>query len=200
MIFMGNMCGGHGGAVDLSDVDIGIYGNMVFSSNSAASSGGALYASQKVFGPELTGVVCFNNTAEAGGAVFFSAVGTDEYDSSDNDNSPYIYASKFIECRFDGNSASSTGGAIYSIAGKTLVRATNFINNSAFFGGTLRISGTTFIFNSSFFVKNKSGEEGGAAISTSGINSTEKLFFAGNGYHCSADAFFMDWSDLGFTS
>ena len=171
---------------------------MVFPSNSAASSGGALYASQKVFGPELADVVFFNNTAEAGGAVFFSAVGTDEYDSSDDDNSPYSYASKFIECRFDGNSASSTGGAIHSIAGKNLVQATNFTNNSSFFGGALRISGTIFVFNSSF-VENKSGDKGGAAISTSGINSMEKHFFAVNGHHCSADAF-MDLSEVGFAS
>ena len=196
--FTGNTCGGNGGAIDLSDIDIEIDKNtqIIFSSNSAASSGGALYASQRTLGPTLMGVIFFNNTAEAGGAVFFSAVGTNEYSSSDDYE--IYYSSAFIECRFDGNSASSTGGAIHSIAGKDYVQGTSFKNNTANFGGAMRISGTTYIFNSSF-VENKSSEKGGAAISIGGVNSMEGLIFSGNGYHCSSDAF-MDLDEVGFAS
>ena len=191
-IFMGNTCGGNGGAIDLSDIHVVFDGKIVFSANYAASSGGALYASQKEYGPTLTGAFFSNNTAEAGGAVFFSAVGTNEYSS-------YSPSSKFIECRFDGNSASRTGGAIHSIAGKDLVWGTNFTNNTADFGGALRVSGSIVLVNSSF-VENKSGEEGGPAISNGGvILKMEGLFFSGNGYQCSADAF-MDLNEVGFTS
>ena len=191
-IFMGNTCGENGGAIDLSDIHVVFDGKIVFTANSAASSGGALYASQKEYGPTLTGVVFSNNTAEAGGAVFFSAVGTNEYSS-------YSPSSKFMECKFDGNSASSTGGAIHSIAGKDLVRGTDFTNNTADFGGALRVSGSTVLLNSSF-VENKSGEEGGPAISNGGvILKMDGLIFSGNGYQCSADAF-MDLNEVGFAS
>ncbi|CAN0236462.1 unnamed protein product, partial [Ascophyllum nodosum] len=134
--FTGNAYGGNGGAIDLSDIRIYVYGEIVFSANSAASFGGALYASQKVYGPTLTGVIFSKNTAEAGGAVFFSAVGTNGDDSPDYEISHSSW-STFIECRFDGNSASSTGGAIHSIVGKDLVLGTNFTNNVANFGGAL---------------------------------------------------------------
>ena len=197
MNFTNNMCGGSGGAVDFSDIDIDLNGKLVFSSNSAGSSGGALFASRKEYGLTLTGVIFFNNTAEAGGGVFLSAVGINENDSSD-DNSSYTYASIFDECRFDGNSASSTGGAIHSIAGNDIVSGTSFTNNFANIGGALRISGTIDLCDCSF-VENKSGEGGGAAISIGGVNSMEKLFFSSNGYHCSSDAF-MDLNDVSFAS
>ena len=198
-IFMNNTCGGNGGAIDLSDIHIVFDGKIVFSANSAASSGGALYASQKEYGPTLMGVNFSNNTAEAGGAVFFSAIGTYEDSTTDDDEISYISSSKFIDCNFDGNSASSTGGAIHSIAGKDLVWGTDFTNNTADFGGALRISGTIVLLNSSF-VENKSGEEGGPAISNGGvILKMDRLIFSGNGYQCSADAF-MDLNEVGFAS
>ena len=198
-IFRGNTCGGNGGAIDLSDIHVVFDGKIVFSANSAVSSGGALYASQKGYGPTLTGVFFSNNTAEAGGAVFFKAVGTYEYSSSDDDEISYGYLSKFIECRFDDNSASSTGGAIHSIAGKDLVWGTVFTKNTADFGGALRVSGTIVILNSSF-VENKSGKEGGPAISNDGIIlKMDTLFFSGNSYQCSADAF-IDLNEVGFDS
>ena len=196
-IFMNNTCGGNGGAIDLSDIHIVFDGKIVFSANSAASFGGALYASQKEYGLTLMGVNFSNNTAAAGGAVFFSAVGTYEDSTPDDDEISYISSSKFIDCSFDGNSASSTGGAIHSIAGKDLVWGTDFTNNMADFGGALRSSGTIVIINSSF-VENKSGEEEGPAISNGGvILKMYGLIFSGNGYQCSADAF-MDWNEVGF--
>ena len=197
--FTRNTCGGNGGAIDLSEIRVDVYGKIAFSANSAASSGGALYASQKKYGPTLTGVIFSNNTAEAGGAVFFSAVGIDEDDSSNGDEISYYSWSKFIECRFDGNSASSTGGAIHSIAGNDLVWGTDFTNNMADLGGALRVYGITVILNSSF-VENKSGDEGGPAISNRGvILNMRSLIFSGNGYQCSADNF-KDLDEVGFAS
>ena len=194
MNFTGNTCGGNGGAVDLSDIDIDVYGKIVFSSNSAESSGGALYASKKEYGHNLTSVIFVNNSAEAGGAVFLSAVGTYEDDGSD-DSSSTSYSSMFEECRFDGNSASSTGGAIHTIAGKDIVSRTSFTNNFANIGGALHSSGTIDLSDCSF-VENKSGEGGGAAISIGGAKSMRKLFFSSNGYHCSSDTF-MDLNEVG---
>ncbi|CAN0378106.1 unnamed protein product [Ascophyllum nodosum] len=188
MNFTNNMCGGNGGAIDFSDIIVYVYGQIVFSSNYAEFSGGALFASRKDYGLKLPGAIFFNNTAEAGGAVFLSAVGIYE-DGSSDDNSPYFYASIFDECIFDGNSASSTGGAIHSIAGRDVISGTSFTNNFANIGGALRISGMMIDILNSSFVENKSGEGGGSAISIGGVNSMEKLFFSSNGYHCSSDAF-----------
>ena len=198
MNFTNNMCGGNGGAIDFSDIIVYVYGKIVFSSNYAESSGGALFASRKEYGLKLPGAIFFNNTAEAGGAVFLSAVGIYE-DGSSDDNSPYFYASIFDECIFDGNSASSTGGAIHSIAGRDVISGTSFTNNFANIGGALRISGMMIDILNSSFVENKSGEGGGSAISIGGVNSMEKLFFSSNGYHCSSDAF-VDLNEVGFAS
>ena len=200
MNFTDNTCGANGGALDLSDIDVvDVYGKMMFSNNSAVASGGALYASNKEVGPLLTGVIFLNNTAESGGAVFLFAVGADDsYYSSDDSSSYYDSSSKFYGCRFDGNSASSTGGALHSIAGYDVVSGTSFTNNLANTGGALQISGTIVLVNSSF-VENKSGEGGGAAISISGVNSMEELIFSGNGYHCSSDSF-LDLNEVGFVS
>ena len=198
--FIGNTCGENCGAIDLSDIGIDGYGEIVFSANSAASSGGALYASKTMCVPTLTGVFFSNNNAEAGGAVFFSAVGTYEHDSYYDDEIAYSTWSKLIECRFDGNLLSSTGGAIHNIAGKDSVWGTEFTNNTADFGGTLRVCGVIVHLNSSSFVENKSGEEGGPAISNGGvILNIRRLIFSGNGYQCSADAF-MELNEVGFAS
>ena len=53
----------------------------------------------------------------------------------------------------------------------------------------------------SSFVENKSGKEGGPTIAIGGvILNIDKLFFSGNSYHCSSDAFFMGLDEVGFTS
>ena len=187
--FTNNACGGNGGAIHLSGIYFVFNGNVAFSENSALSFGGALYASQTEKGPILNGVIFLNNVAKAGGAVFFSAVGTYEGFDDDEDEDPNRFSSKFISCRFEGNSASSTGGAIYSSAGKDLVWKTVFINNSADDGGALQISGTAILLNSSF-VNNTSSEDGGPAIFNRGvISDMVGVHFSGNGYHCSPDAF-----------
>ena len=187
LTFTNNTCGGNGGAIHLSSIYFVVNGSVSFSGNSALSFGGALYASQKEEGPILNGVNFSNNVAEAGGAVFFSAVGT--YKSSDDDEDPHSFSSRFIRCRFEGNSASTMGGAIYTTAGKDLVWKTSFINNSANVGGALQISGTANLRNSSF-VDNTSGEGGGPAIFNGGvISEMVGVYFSDNGYYCSPDAF-----------
>lgn len=192
--FTNNTCGRNGGAIDLSNIVFFADGNISFSHNSATSFGGALYASQMDFGPTLNGVAFSENTAEAGGAVFFSAVGTYEFGSTDDDGIS-MYASTFNGCRFDGNTASSTGGAIHSAAGRDVIWNTTFVKNSADIGGGMKVSGTVYLYNSSF-EDNTSGEGAGPAISNGGIISEmARLRFSGNGYHCSPDAF-MDLDEV----
>ena len=194
--FAGNVCGGNGGAIHLTGINLIVDANVSFSRNDAVSFGGALYASLNNVGPTLNGVDFIDNSAEAGGAVFFSAVGTSESSATD-ETSIYSYASTFIGCRFDGNSALSTGGAIHSTAGNDFVRGTTFTGNSAEIGGAMRVSGTISLFNSSF-VENTSEEGGGPGISNGGvILRMVGVYFSGNRYHCSSDAF-MDLNEVGF--
>ena len=124
-----------------------VHGNIVLADNSSLFFGEALYISQREEGPIFNGVLFSNNIAKAGSAVFFSAIivtyGSGAYESSDGDEDAYCYLGRFVSCRFEGNSASSTGGAIYSsTAGKDMVWKKAFINNSADFWGALQIFGT----------------------------------------------------------
>ena len=116
------------------------------------------------------------------------------YDSATS--SYYGGSTLFDGCRFDGNSASSTGGAIHSVAGNDYIANSIFLGNSADIGGGVSVSGTVYLFNSSF-EDNKSGDGGGSAISNSGIISNMTgIYFSGNGYHCAPDAF-MDLNEVG---
>ena len=188
ILFENNTCGENGGAVDLSEMYISVSGNWSFIHNSAASLGGALYAFQVTRGPRLIGASFSENSAISGGAVYFSGVGS--YQSSYyDDGEASVDASEFIDCRFDRNSATSTGGAIYSAAGVNIVKYTIFTGNSADEGGALYSSGELSLLNSSF-IDNASGEGEGAAISNSGVLSDMvALLFTGNTYHCSQDTF-----------
>lgn len=107
----------------------------------------------------------------------------------------YTHVSKFYGCRFEGNSASLTGGAIYSTAGNDFVSNTTFVGSSAGIGGSMSVSGTVYMFNSSF-EDSTSGDGGGPAISNGGvISKMAHIFFSGNGYHCSSAAF-MDFNEV----
>ena len=167
-----------------------VEGNATFSHNSAVSFGGALFASQMDYGPTLTGVTFSGNTADAGGAVYFSAVGTDVYLSSGSEYQDIaVYASTFNACRFDNNSASSSGGAIHSVAGSDYVTNTIFVMNLADIGGAMRVSGVVYL-SSSIFEDNVSGDGGGPAVSNDGvISKVTGLVFSGNVYYCSPDTF-----------
>ena len=198
-IFSNNTSGGNGGAIDLTNIDFDYAGRLSFMHNTAVF-GGALYASQESYGLKLTGMMFTGNTAEYGGAIFLSAVGTYSYYTFGSflyeDFSDYYYYTIFSECRFDGNSASSSGGAIHSTAGKDYVVNSTFVGNSADIGGGLSISGTSSLFNVSF-EDNKSGDGGGPAISNGGtISLMVGIYFSGNGYHCAPDAF-MDLNEVG---
>ena len=197
-IFTNNTCGGNGGAVDLTNVDLIVDGNVTFKQNSAVLSGGALYASHVDNGFILTGAMFLRNSANDGGAVFFSLVGTDMCSTPTSDNEHIIIscASIFNGCRFDGNSASSNGGAIHSSAGRNIVLNSSFVKNSAGTGGGMSISGTTYLFNS-YFVDNKSGEGGGPAIFNYGIiTEINGLIFSDNKYKCASDEF-VDLNEVG---
>ena len=188
ILFENNTCGENGGAVDLSDMDISVNGNWSFIHNSAASLGGALYAFQVTRGPRLIGASFSENSAISGGAVYFSGVGSHQSSYYDDDEAS-VYASEFIDCRFDRNSATSTGGAIHSAAGVNIVKYTIFTGNLADEGGALYSSGELSLLNSSF-IDNTSGEGEGAAISNSGVLlDMVALLFTGNTHHCSQDTF-----------
>ena len=189
ILFENNTCGENGGAVDLSEMYISVNGNWSFIHNSAASLGGALYAFQVTIGPRLTGASFSENSAKSGGAVYFSGVGSYYQSLYYDDEEPPVYASEFIDCRFDRNSATSTGGAIHSAAGVNIVKYTIFTGNSADDGGALYSSGKLSLLNSSF-IDSASGEGEGAAISNSGVLSDMvALLFTGNAHHCSQDTF-----------
>lgn len=179
-IFENNTSGANGGGIgtlgalnfELETEDI------IFSGNVAEVAGGAVFLSGIGVGPSFVGATFSANSANVGGGVY--AVGSGTTVTEDVAPNP----TRFTRCRFIGNAASTTGGAIESAAGQDVLDGNWFEGNSAGIGGALRLAGTVSVMNSSF-VDNVSSEGGGAAVSNIGnLWEVSTSSFIGNTISC----------------
>lgn len=152
-IFIDNQ-GGCGGAIAAlggtyaSDPPPPIISNCRFEGNAAVRSGGAIFGWSSHMAEstvaQLRSNVFIDNHAENGGAV------AGEFEAE--------------ACRFEGNKASSMGGAVY----RGTVRRSWFENNEASYGGAVA-KGEVF---RSVFWKNSAVSQGGAAANAAIYKST----------------------------
>ena len=182
--FSNNSCGANGGAlalyatlsVDVGEVDIS------FTNNTAALSGGAVFISDAGTGPTFLSVRFVSNSAQIGGAVSSVASGNLLESGS-------VKPTTFDRCRFVGNRAAATGGAVESAAGQDAFVGSVFEGNKAGTGGALRLAGTSSMENCSF-VENMSDDGGGAAVSNIGsIEEMVNISFSGNVFDCKPGMF-----------
>lgn len=186
-VFSNNTCGTNGGALGLlgaCSVAVGTAADVCFVGNIAGVAGGAVFVSATGVGPVFTAVSFISNSAQVGGA--FSIFGSgNSMNGEDGTQAP----TTFNRCRFIGNRAAATGGAIESAAGKDAFVSSTFSGNFAGTGGALRLAGTASIDNCSF-EDNISDDGEGAAVSNIGyIPSITDISFSGNVFHCQEGMF-----------
>ena len=162
--FNSNTSGNNGGAINnySTQAKIDFVSGTIFSSNTATNLGGALYnVGEITFGP----ATAFNgnkSSLKSGGAIYnLGSITTDNIS-------------------FDGNSAKTTGGAIYNGENATILIEKNasFTNNTSADsnGGAIDNYGIMSLLGSvNSFSSNKSNNGYGGAIHNSGI-----ITFAGD--------------------
>lgn len=185
--FANNTSGANGGALALLGgcaADLGS-ADVVFSGNSADVAGGAVFLSSTGFGPTFSGASFVSNSAQVGGAVSTVGSGNTKDDIGVEASNP----TTFDSCRFTGNTATATGGAVESAAGLDAYVGSVFEGNRAGTGGALRLAGTASVDNCSF-VENVSDDSGGPAVSNIGfISRMANVSFGGNVFDCEPDTF-----------
>ncbi|CAM9855884.1 unnamed protein product, partial [Ascophyllum nodosum] len=154
----------------------------MFSGNTAGSSGGAVFIGGTGIGTVFENVSFVENTAQIGGGVRVTASGTTI--TADTDNKQETNPTTFDRCRFVGNVAFGTGGAVDSASGLDVFANTFFERNVAKIGGALRS-----IDNCSF-TDNVSALGGGPAVSNVGlISNIGTSNFHHNVFNCEPHAF-----------
>ena len=125
-------------------------------------------------------VAFVENVAQIGGGVHSTGSGTEV-----TTNNPMT----FDRCKFVGNNAFATGGAIDSASGQDVFLHTSFEGNKARVGGALRLAGIASIDNCSF-EENVSEFGGGPAVFNSGyMSNVTNSYFYHNIFKCGAQEF-----------
>ena len=187
--FVNNECGGSGGGMALlQSLDVSFEnGHTIFSGNTAGSSGGAAFIGGTGIGTVFENVSFVENTAQIGGGVRVTASGTTI--TVDTDTKQETNPTTFDRCKFVGNVAFGTGGAVDSASGLDVFANTFFEGNVAKMGGALRLAGKASIDNCSF-TDNVSALGGGPAVSNVGlISNITASNFHHNVFNCEPHAF-----------
>ena len=187
--FVNNKCGGSGGGMALvQSLDVSFENShIIFSGNTAGISGGAVFIGGTEIGTVFENVSFVENMAQIGGGVRVTASGT--MLTVDADNRHETNPTTFDRCRFVGNVAFGTGGAVDSASGLDVFANTFFERNVAKMGGALRLAGKVSIDNCSF-TDNVSEDGRGPAVSNVGfISNVRTINFRHNVFNCEPHAF-----------
>ena len=111
------------GAVSSGVSHVNISGETTFTNNSAFWVGGAIYSTANKNGEHFEEVEFRFNSARSGGAVAASDTGNGD----DVTPSPTL----FLRCRFIGNKATRSGGAVAAASGREKFVSSDFESNSA---------------------------------------------------------------------
>ena len=213
-VFEGNRASDGGGIyAKYSEITIN---HCTFINNSVSSQGSAIYARNRYnasITSRYTDCIFTGNSAAQGGAVYSSSysafVNCTFADNSASQEGGAVYSyfdfwysSRFTDCKFTNNSASSGGAVSAAAAGhydRTSLSFTNciFTNNRAAQGGAICSDYALFTstdLNACTFKGNRASQEGGAIYSRSSsvypINSIfTSNFAAQGGAVCSLDSY-----------
>ena len=178
--FSKNSCGGSGGAIALfGDVSFSPGESSSFEENEALTLGGAVAMSGVGTGPIFSKASFVSNKSPLGGAVYSSSSGTTRKSLT----SSLVLQVSYDRCSFVNNTGSTSGGAVESVAGTDIFYGSVFAGNFAPIGGGLRLGGSATIIYCGFF-DNKSGEDGGVAVSNLGVFAISESQFSGNVFSC----------------
>lgn len=163
-----------------------------FSGNSAGVAGGAVLISGVAVGPKFIGMTFISNSAQIGGGVYVTGSGT-----AITLNSNYDAPTTFDRCKFIGNEAKPTGGAVDSGEGLDSIINTLFEGNSAQVGGSVRLAGTASLDNCSFVEDTSDKDEGPALSDIGNISSMSMISFVNNTFECE-EGTFLDYNLVSF--
>jgi predicted outer membrane repeat protein len=152
--------GGEGGVIYINAANI-TFESCVFKDNRATGTGGAFRVMSTGDGLRVIDCVFENNRGTAGGAIY----------SSDLNPDP-----EFENCVFRNNYTTSTeGGAIYSGTSVAFTGCT-FDNNSATFGGAVRLLVGGSSCSGCLFENNSATGEGGGVYVNGSMTFTDSVF------------------------
>lgn len=143
--------------------------DSAFTSNGTTSlDGGAIYVNGATVNiSDVTTATTFtNNHASHGGAIYISSAGTSALNFTTATTLPVV---------FSGNTANSSGGAIYTNKTLTLPTGVSFVNNSAQKSGAVD-SSVALTINGATFTGNSATQHGGAINAQSDLTVTNGTF------------------------
>ena len=187
--FVKNTCGGNGGGMALvQSLAVSFETeNILFSGNLAGASGGAVFIVGTPIGIVFRNVVFTVNVAQIGGGVHVTGSGSAITIGRKHDQE--MNPTTFHTCKFIGNFAFGTGGAVDTASGEDVFNDTLFEANEARVGGALRLAGIASIVNCSF-IENISGLDGGPAVSNIGyVSNVTTSYFHDNVFNCENQMF-----------
>ncbi|CAN0508386.1 unnamed protein product, partial [Scytosiphon promiscuus] len=138
VLFFNNSCQNYGGAIMVSGpVSLAFWSEDVqFEGNTAELAGGAVCLTGIGTGPTFRRANFASNSAQIGGAVYSTGSGT--LISITGEEYPVTY----VDCTFTGNTATASGGAVESAAGKDFFTNSTFVSNLAGQGGAMTLAGS----------------------------------------------------------
>lgn len=139
-------------------------------------------------GPKFVGTKFVLNSAKIGGGVYTTGSGIAVEFNGDGVPEPQ-FPLTFTSCEFNGNYASTRGGALDSGAGIDLIVNTSFVDNVAGSGGALRLSGEASLEGCDF-IENTSDEDKGLGVYNEGfVSSISNCRFINNVVSCEPSSF-----------
>ena len=175
----------------------GIISNCYFSNNSAENGGAIIWIGKE---GRIEKTYFNNNNAEKGGAIYwdglFGELKNNTFINNRADDGAAIFCDvsglNVSNCIFINNNASSEAGSIHFSGGDAEIHDSDFINNSADYGGAIFIDDyiVVDIFNSTF--ADNIADYGGAILVEGELNLIESVFSNNAAKHI-AGAIFIEF-------
>ena len=150
-----------GGAIVAQNGDLAV-SSSTFTQNSSDTLGGGIYITQGVL--TVSKSVFTENSSVTGGAIYHQISSTFP---------PVFTELSITDCTFQGNTTTSSAGAVYYSSALTFYSAyhtayienSHFLENSGSSGGALYLSGKNVLITDSTFFKNSASLNGGGISS-----------------------------------
>ncbi|QDT30330.1 putative outer membrane protein pmp20 precursor [Gimesia panareensis] len=188
--FTENQTSYSGGAILVQNGDLTV-ASSTFTQNSSDTLGGGIFLSQGVL--TVSDSVFTENSTGTGGAIFHQI----------SSSFPPVFTEMTItDCTFQGNTASTNGGAVYygsdlilySSYHNAYIENSRFSENSASSGGALALKGNNVLVSGSTFFKNTAINWGGGIDDSSRNLTVQNSLFEKNSVNSWGGAIFSERS------
>lgn len=161
--------------------------SVAFSTKSAHATGEALSIKGVGVGVQFIGFTFEAHEAQIGCAAYVTSSVTAVTES--RSNGPIQNPTTFDRCKFVGNEAKATGGAIDAGVGFDNIIDAFFKSNTTGTGEALRLAGTTILHDCTFVENTSNGNKGPAISNTGFVSSITACSFVRNAFECEPGEF-----------